>query len=357
MRLPKAAMWLLVMLVVAGGLALYFQPFSTGSKQAPVAASPPPAPTVIGSLGRIEPGDGVIRLAARSLSGQPSIVGKLLVAERDQVRAGQVLAELDAADELRAVALLVEARVEVARKRLAQVQAGAKPSDIAAQRAEVDRLDVEIENAQKELRRYQGLRETNSISESVLDDVRLRADTLTRVRRQANERLTSLSEVRSVDVDVAKAELEAGILEVARARAAHAASLIRAPLDGRVIKIHAWPGEEVGANGVLELAKTDQMYVLAEIAEGDMSRVRTGQRAKISGYGLPMTLSGTVETVGLQVTKNSVLTLDPAEFSDARVVEAKIRLDDGERVAQFIHLRVNVVIELSPSSPNRRDGR
>ncbi len=349
MRLARTAIGLLVLLLGAGGSAC--------DKQAPAAAAKPEAPTAIGCLGRIEPGDGVIRLAARSLSGQPSIVGKLLVAERDQVQAGQTLAELDSGDQLLATARLAEARVELARKRLAQVQAGAKPSDIAAQRAEIERLDVELENAEKELGRYQGLRQRNSVSESALDDARLRRDTLTRVRRQANERLTALTEVRPVDVDVAQAEVEAAVREVARARAEYAASLIRAPMAGRVVKIHARGGEEVGPNGVLELATTDQMYVLAEIAEGDISRVRPGQRATISGQGLPAPMTGTVETVGLQVTQNSVMKLDPAEFSDARVVETKIRLDDGERVAQLIHLRVNVVIEVSTPSPERRDGR
>jgi HlyD family secretion protein len=237
------------------------------------------------------------------------------------------------------------------------VRAGAKPSDIAAQRAEIERLDVELENAEKELARYQGLRQRNSVSESALDDVRLRRDTLARVRRQANERLTALTEVRPVDVDVAQAEVEAAVREVARARAEYAASLIRAPRDGRIVKIHARAGEEVGPNGVLELATTDQMYVLADVAEGDISRVRPGQRATISGQGLPAPLTGTVDTVALRVTQNSVMKVDPAEFSDARVVEAKIRLDDGERVAQLIHLRVNVVIELSPSGPRPPDGR
>lgn len=345
MQPARAATGLLVLLLGAGGTAC--------DKQAPAAAAPQ-TQTAIGCLGRIEPGDGVIRLAARSLGGQVSIVGKLLVAERDLVEAGQTLAELDSAEQLRATALLAEARVEVARKRLAQVQAGAKPSDIAAQRAEIERLDVELENAHKELGRYQGLRQRNSVSESALDDVRLRGDTLTRVRRQANERLTSLIEVRPVDVDVAQAEVEAAVGEVARARAEHAASLIRAPMAGRVVKIHARAGEEVGPNGVLELATTDQMYVLADIAEGDISRVRPGQRATISGQGLPAPMTGTVETVGLQVTQNSVMKLDPSEFSDARVVEARIRLDGGERVAQLIHLRVNVVIELSPSGPPAR---
>jgi HlyD family secretion protein len=357
MRLAKASVWSLVTLVFGGGLVFYFQPFSNGREQAAAVPASLPSATAIGCLGRIEPGDGVIRLAARSLGGQPAIVGKLLVAERDRVRAGQVLAELDSVPQLRATTLLAEARVEVSRRRLEQVKSGAKTSDIAAQRAEIGRLDVELENAQKDLRRYQGLRETNSVSDSALDAVRLRTDTLAKLRLQADQRLTSLSEVRPIDVEVAKAELEAGIREVARARTEYDAGLIRAPLDGRILKIHAWPGEQVGPDGVMEIARTDQMYVLAEIAEGDMARVLTGQRARITGHGLPMTLSGTVESVGLQVTQNSVLKLDPAEFSDARVVEAKIRLDDGGRVAQLIHLRVNVVIELSPSGTGRRDSQ
>jgi HlyD family secretion protein len=338
----RTATGLLVLILAAVGSAC--------DKPAPAAAATPPVPTAIGCLGRIEPGDGVIRLAARSLSGQASIVGKLLVAERDQVHAGQTVAELDSAEQLRATALLAEARVEVARKRLAQVQAGAKPSDIAAQRAEIERLDVELENAEKEFARYEGLRQRNSVSESALDEVRLRRDTLMRVRRQAHERLTALTEVRPVDVEVAQAEVEASVREVARARAEHAASLIRAPQDGRIVKIHARAGEEVGPQGALELATTDQMYVLADIAEGDISRVRPGQRARISGAGLLSPMTGTVETVGLQVTQNSVMKIDPAEFSDARVVEAKIKIDDGAKVAHLIHLRVNVIIELSPSS-------
>jgi HlyD family secretion protein len=351
MRLVKWTIAGLVLLV-AGGATIYL--LRAIGKEPASAAAPT---TAVGCLGRIEPGEGVVRLAARSLSGQPSIVGKLLVAEREQVGAGQVLGELDSAEQLLATALLFEARVEVARKRLAQVQTGAKPSDIAAQRAEIERLDVEIDNAQKELRRYQVLRESNSVADSVFDSVRLRADTLAKSRRQATEYLASLSQVRPVDVDLAKAELDAGLREMERARAEHAASLIRAPVAGRVVKIHAWPGEEVGPQGVLELAPTEQMNVRAEIAESDIGRVRVGQRATISGAGLPQAMSGTVERVGVQVKQNSILDLEPSEFSDARVVEARIRLDEGERVAELIHLRVNVLIDVSPRSEAPRSGQ
>jgi hypothetical protein len=37
--------------------------------------------------------------------------------------------------------------------------------------------------------------------------------------------------------------------------------------------------------------------------------------------------------------------VDPANFSDARVVEVWIKVDDSRRVADLIHMRVEVVIQ------------
>jgi HlyD family secretion protein len=323
-------------------------------------SAPPPPPvdsTSIGCLGRIEPGDGVVRVGARSLSGQPSIVAKLLVREREDVKAGQVLAELDSTEQLRATYLLGEARVEVARKRLAQVQAGAKASDVAAQRAEIERVKAELENARRELKRYEALGTGNAVAESRVDEARLRVESLTRRLQQANDQLASLSEVRPVDVEVARAEVDAGIREVARAEAEYKASVIRSPIDGRVLEVHAWPGEQVGSEGLMELAQIDPMYVLAEVAENDMARVHTGQRARITGKGLPADLTGTVESVGLKVSQNSVMQLDPAQFTDARIVEVKIRLEDGGRVANLVHFRVKVVIDAGASPSDRPAAR
>src|SRR5262249_7709683 len=96
------------------------------------AAQAPAAADTIGGLGRIQPGNGIVSIGARSLSGQASIVKQLLVAEGDTVHAGQALAELDSRDQLTALEQHARARVEVARRRLAQVQSGAKPSELAA---------------------------------------------------------------------------------------------------------------------------------------------------------------------------------------------------------------------------------
>jgi HlyD family secretion protein len=235
------------------------------------------------------------------------------------------------------------ARIEVARTRLAQVQAGAKSSEIAAQRAHIERLQAEFENAQIEHRRTQSLGDVASPSQR--DAARLRVDSASGSLRQARETLASLTEVRPVDVAVARAELQAAIGDEARALAEYEASLIRSPIDGRVLKIFAWPGEEVRAEGVMELARTDPMFVVAEVAESDLPRVRTGQRARISTAGLPSPVQGTVTRIGLKVLQNQLMPLDPANFSDGRVGEVWIKLEDSRLVAHLIHLRVDVVIQ------------
>ena len=298
----------------------------------------------IACLGRIEPEDGVMTLGARSLSGQPSIVSELRVKEGDPVQSGQILAVLNSKEQLESVWRQAEARVTVARNRLAQVKVGAKASDVAAQQSEIARLEAELANAQLEYRRYQQLRQKEVVPASALDPRRLLVETITQSLNQAKQRLTSLTEVRQVDIDLAEAELEAALADVNRARAELKQATIHSPITGSVLRILAWPGEEVGPGGIMELAKTEQMYVIAEVAESDISRVQVGQSAIVTSTTLPTKIKGTVERIGTKVGKNAVLFTDPASFNDTRVVEVKIRLDDSKIAAGLMNAQVSVVI-------------
>jgi HlyD family secretion protein len=302
----------------------------------------PPENGPIGCVGRIEPGEGIVRIAAPGMSG-PAIVSRLLVREGDAAQAGQVLAELDTKGRLEAAQHQADARIEVARKRLAQVQSGAKPSEIATQQSDISRVEIELANAEREFKRHVLL--GDMVTASQLDGVRMRVDTLAQALNGARQRLVSLTEIRPVDVDVASAELAEAVRSQVRARAELETSTIRSPIDGRVIKIYARPGEQVLSEGVMELAPIDPMYAVAEVAESDMPRVRVGRRAKVSGDGLPNPVHGTVERVSLKVLQNQLMPVDPARFSDARVVNVWIRLDDSRRVADLIHMRVDVVIQ------------
>ena len=145
--------------------------------------------------------------------------------------------------------------------------------------------------------------------------------------RQARERLNSLSEIRDVDVALAEAEVASATMSARVARTEYEQSQIRSPIDGRVVKVHTWPGEELKPAGILELAKIDPMYVVAEISDRDIARVRVGQQASVSSEALGVPLQGVVERIATQVAKNDVLNVDPTAMSDARVVETWIRLD------------------------------
>ena len=148
-----------------------------------------------------------------------------------------------------------------------------------------------------------------------------------------------------MDVSVAEAELTSARARARLAQAEWEQSQIKAPTDGRVVEIHTFPGEEIRPGGILELAKTDAMYVVAEVPEGEVRRLRTGQRATITGDALAEPLEGRVERIGSKVAKNDVLNVDPIAMSDVRVVETRIRLVNPEKAVGLIHAQVSVRIE------------
>jgi HlyD family secretion protein len=112
-----------------------------------------------------------------------------------------------------------------------------------------------------------------------------------------------------------------------------------------VIAIAAREGERLGPEGLLELGETDRMYAVAEIYETDIARVRVGQRARIASAAFAKDLAGTVERVGLKVGKMDVLGTDPVAKTDARVIEVRIRLDEGHGVEALTNLQVEVEID------------
>jgi HlyD family secretion protein len=266
------------------------------------------------------------------------------VKEGDYLKAGQVIAILDSLPQLEAAWHQAEAQVEVSKARLKQVKAGAKSADVAAQQAEVARLEVELANATKTYARTENLFKNQIASQSILDQDQLPVESIKHQIASAKERLRGLGEVRQVDVDVETANLQAAEAEAQRAKAEAEAGIIRAPYSGSVLKIHAWQGQEVGSQGILELARVDRMYVIAEVAESDIQRVKVGQRAKITGYSLPQPVEGAVEQLGLKVTRNSLVVDNPVNLTDARVVEVKIRLDDASKVQNLIDAQVEVLI-------------
>src|SRR5436190_19329612 len=92
----KVVLWIALVLVLISLAAssVWILPYinqQAAGKADEKSSAPVELPTGVACLGHIEPEDGTIRLGARSLSGQPSIVSELRVREGDVVRTGQVI--------------------------------------------------------------------------------------------------------------------------------------------------------------------------------------------------------------------------------------------------------------------------
>lgn len=288
-----------------------------------MAASAPAQAEAVAALGRIEPEGGVVLIAAPSLvtaiSG--SLVTELRVAEGDRVAAGDVLAVLDSAKMLRAALARGEAELELA---LRAAEAADSVAEEACVRAAVAAREAERRTSL--LERDLASREETEQAEG---DAEARAASCTAAR--ANARVAEAS------VGVARATLDVEQAELERA-------FVRAPFAGRVLRVHAHPGEFTLPHGILELARTDRMLAVAEVFETDIRHVAVGQTAQVSSDVLDAPLTGTVQRIRPKVAKQDVVGTDPVAAKDARIVEVEIRLDDSAAVADLTNLQVEILI-------------
>jgi HlyD family secretion protein len=90
------------------------------------------------------------------------------------------------------------------------------------------------------------------------------------------------------------------------------------------------------------------MFVIAEVAEDSIGKVRIGQNATITSDNGAFSgeLKGTVTEIGRKIGKKDVLNTDPAADVDARVVEVKIALpsEDSQKVSGLTYAKVIVEI-------------
>ncbi|GBE94282.1 ABC exporter membrane fusion protein [Nostoc cycadae] len=305
-------------------------------------------------------------------------------AKLDQVKAGaktgEILAQQASIERLQAQSVGDSIGQ---REAIARIEAQWE-GDRIAQAAAIKRLEAELNNAQAEYQRYQTLYTEGAISNSAFDSKRLLVETakqqldeakavlarinstasrqlaeakvsLARINATGNKQvseakatLTSIAEVRPVDVQAARMEVENAIASLKRAQTDLQAAYIRAPMTGQILKIHTRVGEKMSDNGIADLAQTQQMIAVAEVYQTDIGKVKLGQTAVVTSQAFNGELRGEVFYVGLQVNRQNVFSNQPGENLDSRVVEVKIRLnhEDSKKVAGFTNLQVQAAIEI-----------
>jgi HlyD family secretion protein len=354
--------------------------------------SPSPTEVVSSSqvvaLGKLVPQGEVIKISV--VNAQDSRVNQILVKEGDFVRANQVIAILQG--ENRAEQQLREAQANVAIKRaqLRKIQQGdSKQAEIIAQKAAIAELaarlrtetkqrqaaiaqaQAKMRNVKLKYQRYTTLAAEGAIKRSELDDAEeqfetakatlaqneaeLENTTSTLEAQLAKEKanLKRLQEVRPVDVEIAQAELQQAQTRVEQSKAQIEDTQVRVPIAGQILRINTRVGEQVNTQeGIAELGQTKQMYVIAEVYEADIGKVKPEQTAIIASEygGFSGELQGEVAQIGLQIgrTRLSQDRNNPTNDVNARVVEVKIRIasQDSPKVAALTGMQVRVKINI-----------
>lgn len=354
--------------------------------------SPTPAATVTPSqvvaLGKLIPQGDVIKISV--VNAQDSRVNQILVKEGEYVKENQVIAILQGQNRVEQQLREAQANVAIKQAQLRKIQQGDfKQGEIVAQKAAIAELtarlrtetkqrqatiaqaEATIRNAQLKYQRYVTLAAEGAIKRSELDDAQEQFDTAKAILAQnqaeldnttstleaqinkENANLKRLQEVRPVDIDIAKAELQQAQIQVEQRKAELEDTQVRVPVAGQILRINTRVGEQVNTQaGIAELGQTKQMYAIAEVYETDIVKVKLEQPVTITSEygGFTGDIQGKVAQIGLQIGKTR-LNQDqnnPTNDVNARVVEVKIRINpkDSPKVAALTGMQVRVKIDV-----------
>ena len=200
----------------------------------------------ISATGTLEPRD-YVEVGAQ-VSGQ---VQKIHVAEGDRVKAGDLVAEIDAT--------VFETRVQNA-------EAG-----LEANRAQLRQLQAELELAQLRARRNDNLYRQKAVSEDTLFESR------------ANVKILR------AQISAKQAQIKADTASLAGDKATLNYARIYAPISGTVVSISVREGQTINASQnapvLLKIADLSVLTLRAEVSEADVTRLRRGMPVYFKTFG------------------------------------------------------------------------
>lgn len=231
----------------------------------------------------------------------PATVNKVLVAEGDHVKAGQLLVKLDDA-EARSQAAHALAQLRSAEAALSGTKAGGTQEELLTIRADLTKAQAERDEAQRNLQATQKLQQSGGASPAELEAAQSRVK-----KAEADvQLLQGKLNGRYSSPEVARVEASA-----AEARAAYAAaqellhhSNVTAPFAGTVYQLPVKPGGYVnGGDLLVQVANLEKVRVRAFVDEPEIGRLAKGQKVEIKWDAIPgRTWDGSLTRVPTSVT-------------------------------------------------------
>jgi HlyD family secretion protein len=269
----------------------------------------------------------------------PGRVAQRLVSEGERVEAGQLVAQLEDAEQQQEVALR-RAELAAAEAGVAELEAGSRPQEIAAATATVHSAEAERDRAQLEFQRQQELLAKNAIASRDFETAQAQLKVAEARTTETAERLKLVREgPRAETIQQARARAEQARAALALAQTHVDYTQLKSPLTGVVLSHNIEPGEFVAAGTpVVTVADTAHPWVRAYLNQTDLGRIRHGEKVAVRTDSFPgKNYEGTIAFIASE-----------AEFTPKTVQTPK------ERVKLVFRLKVDVANpndELKPGMP------
>ncbi|WP_424985730.1 HlyD family secretion protein [Microbulbifer sp. S227A] len=284
-------------------------------------------------------------------------VTEVLVRENQQVRAGDVLAELDKRDQLIAVQT-AQAALDAARAnlRVLESQQRIQASIIEQSDAAIEAGEATLNLAVTEEQRTRQLFEKNSVPQRTLDEAvtdLANARAALHSDRASHEAARQQLAVFDAQIEAARASVAQASAQLDQSRLVLSYLTITAPIPGRISQMNLRVGAYAAAGATLTaIVPLQDIYIEARFREGQLARVAPGQPVEVTVDGLPgMRFTGRVDSVGAA----SGATFSPVAAQNAtgnftkvaQRLPVRIALDPGQPGMDAMRVGMSVVPEIT----------
>lgn len=222
-------------------------------------------------------GAGIVEASSDNISiGTPvnRIVEKVLVNIGQQVKKGDILFILEHQD-LQAELAARKVDEDIAKAKLQKIEALPRREDLAAAEAALRNAQVELNQAQNQYEMVQGLQDSRALSQQEINRRRFSYEQAQARWQESQSHLMKIQAgtwkpdltIASLEVQQAKASFDRVLAEIAR-------TVIRSPIDGKVLQINIHEGEssatvEASSRPLMIVGNTEEIYLKVSINQFD----------------------------------------------------------------------------------------
>lgn len=297
-------------------------------------------------------GVGVVEASSDNISiGTPvnRIIEKVAVHVGQEIKKGDVLFTLENQD-LQADLETRQVDYEIAKSKLEKMKALPRREDVVAAEAALRNVQIELDQAQNQYEMVQGLQSSRALGQQEINRRHFSYEQAQARRQEAQANLTKVKAgAWKPDLDIAFLEIKQAKTNIERMQAEIQRTIIRSPIDGKVLQIRIHTGESpaaVGATGPLMIVgNTDEIYVKVSINQFDAPYFNPESPA-IAYLRGNAHIEFPIEFVRLEpyLVNKQNLTNDIIDKVDTRVLQVIYRIKDKDSNI-FVGQQMDVFIE------------